>query len=105
MYYLSEDVWERSKSDCKWSYLGEGSQARHLTGRDQPHGGQTEDMMDYVSEARGEDKARPAACLCVVCMVNSQRQMSITLVLTSCQSMEGNRPLQTTIKVYCFGRT
>lgn len=71
-----------NKSDCKWSYLGEGSQARHLTGRDQ-HSRQTEDMMEDVSEARGEDKARPAACLCDVCMVNSQRQMSITLVKLS----------------------
>lgn len=82
------------KSDYEWSFLGEGSQARHLTGRDQPHGGQTEDMMEYVNEARGEDMARAAACLCDVCMVNSLRHMSITLALTSCQSMEGNNPLQ-----------
>lgn len=87
------------KSDYERSFLGEGSQARHLTGGDQPHCGRTEDMMEHVSEARGEDMVRPAACLCDVCMVNSQRHMSITLALTSCQTMEGNHPPQWTIKV------
>lgn len=66
------------KSDYEWTFLGEGSQARHLTGGDQPHCGRTEDMMERVSEARGEDMVRPAACLCDVCMVNSQTHVHHT---------------------------